>query len=158
MSKIPCEIATMQCDPAVTTSADHALDWNSPIGPRPFMRLSGVGYSHVDLRGRGEVINEHPCQHRDTPDAVCRQIPSFQALGAVEIEQKRAKRLVDVRRDAPRYVALFRRAYSGKSRLAAMKAMCVECMGFDAAEVRNCSAPACPLFPYRPGKRKVRMS
>ena len=59
---------------SATTSADHALDWNTPIGPRPFMRLSGVGYSHVDLRGRGEVINEHPCQHRTAPDAACRML------------------------------------------------------------------------------------
>lgn len=79
---------------------------------------------------------------------------SFQGSGAGEIELKRAKRLEDVQRDAPRYENTFRRAYAGKSLRAAGNAFCIECMGFDAAEVRICTAPACPLFSYRPGRRR----
>ena len=79
---------------------------------------------------------------------------SFQAPGAVEIDAKRAERLADVQGDAPRYLATFRRAYAGKSLRAGVNAFCVECMAFDAAEVKNCAAPACPLWLYRPGRRK----
>lgn len=75
----------------------------------------------------------------------------IRGLGAVEMDAKRAKRLEDVRRDAPRYLTTFRRAYAGKSRVAAMKALCCECMGFEYAAIRDCSAYACPLFAYRPG-------
>lgn len=45
---------------------------------------------------------------------------------------------------------LLRRAYSGKSRTAGVKAFCLRCVGYVRADVRNCSAPACPLFEYRP--------
>lgn len=82
------------------------------------------------------------------------QKASFRGLGAAEIEAKRAERLADVQEDAPRYLALFRRAFAGKSLRAAINAFCCECMGFDAAEVRACTAPACPLFSCRPGRRK----
>jgi len=78
----------------------------------------------------------------------------FRGHGADEIELKRAKRLEDVRRDAPRYLNTFRRAYTGKSLRAAVNAFCVECNGFDAAAIRECTAPACPLFLYRPGYLK----
>ena len=99
-------------------------------------------------------MNTHPCQHRETPDARCRQEASVRGPSAVEIEAKRAARLKDVQSDAPRYLNTFRRAYAGKSLRAAVNAFCIECVGFDAAEVTACTAPACPLFPYRPGRRK----
>ncbi len=47
-------------------------------------------------------------------------------------------------------VNTFKRAYSGASKAAAVKAMCLECIGFIREEVRSCSAPTCPLWPYRP--------
>jgi hypothetical protein len=31
----------------------------------------------------------------------------------------------------------------------AMRNFCLECMGWDAAEVKCCTAPACWLWPYR---------
>lgn len=83
------------------------------------------------------------------PVAADRQRPPFRSYSAVEIELKRARRLTAVQRDAPRHVTTFRRAYAGKSRRAAIKAFCVECMGYDAAEVKLCTSPACTLFPYR---------
>lgn len=76
----------------------------------------------------------------------------FRGHDAGETEVKRAERLVDVKKDAPRYLNTFRRAYAGKSLRAAVNAHCIECMGFDAAAVRECSALACPLFQYRPGR------
>jgi hypothetical protein len=32
----------------------------------------------------------------------------------------------------------------------AIKFFCYECMGYQKSEVRNCTAPNCPLFPFRP--------
>lgn len=52
--------------------------------------------------------------------------------------------------DAPRkYQAMYRRAWTGKSRKAAIRAHCLECVGYSEEEVRLCTAPACPLFEYR---------
>ena len=31
----------------------------------------------------------------------------------------------------------------------AIKQFCRECVGFEKNEVRNCSAPLCPLYPFR---------
>jgi hypothetical protein len=78
----------------------------------------------------------------------------FRGPNAVEIELKRVKRLEDVSLYAPRYLNTFKRAFSGKSLRACVNAFCVECNGFDAAAVRDCTAPACPLFSCRPGYRK----
>ena len=78
----------------------------------------------------------------------------FQAPEAAEIDRKRAARLSDVNELAPRYVGTFERAYAGKSLRAAVNAFCCECMGFDASEIKLCTAPACPLWPYRPGRGK----
>ena len=41
-------------------------------------------------------------------------------------------------------------AHKGKSRGAAIKAMCLECVGWQRREVALCTSQACPLFRYRP--------
>lgn len=52
--------------------------------------------------------------------------------------------------DTPRkYRGMMRRAWSGRSRLAAIRAACVECMGWDAIGVTDCTSLACPLYAYR---------
>lgn len=38
------------------------------------------------------------------------------------------------------------------TRSRAIRFFCYECMGWQKQEVRNCTAPSCPLFPYRPLK------
>ena len=48
------------------------------------------------------------------------------------------------------YRSVFSRAAEGKSRAAGVKAFCLACVGFLKADVKNCSAKACPLHPYRP--------
>jgi hypothetical protein len=48
------------------------------------------------------------------------------------------------------YQNLFKRAASGKSKSAALKAKCLECCGMQRVEVENCSVLLCPLRPYRP--------
>jgi hypothetical protein len=46
---------------------------------------------------------------------------------------------------------LLRRAYEGNaSPRQAIKAFCLQCTGYDREAVRKCTAPACPLFAYRP--------
>ena len=44
-----------------------------------------------------------------------------------------------------------RRAMTGKSRKAAVRAHCLMCCGWQYVEVENCTAPTCPLHPYRLG-------
>ena len=76
---------------------------------------------------------------------------SIQPVQPIETDAKRVARLQDVRQHAPRHLNVFRRAYAGGSLRAAVNAMCVECMGFEASEVARCTATACPLYPYRNG-------
>jgi hypothetical protein len=33
----------------------------------------------------------------------------------------------------------------------AIRCQCVECVGFQVAEIPKCTAPLCPLFPFRTG-------
>lgn len=47
--------------------------------------------------------------------------------------------------------AMYDLAMSGKSRKAAIRVHCVMCMGWQIQEVARCTAPSCPLFPYRMG-------
>lgn len=78
----------------------------------------------------------------------------FQPHHGPEIDAKRAAKLEDVRRHAPRHVGTFQRAFEGKSLRAAVKANCVDCMGYDAGAVAGCSAVTCPLWLQRPGRRR----
>jgi hypothetical protein len=43
----------------------------------------------------------------------------------------------------------YKRAASGKSLRAAVDAFCSECMGYVVDEIRECTDPGCPLYPYR---------
>lgn len=51
------------------------------------------------------------------------------------------------------YRANYLKAVEGKSRPCAVKAMCLECMGWQRIEVKNCPSIACPLYNYRPYRR-----
>lgn len=51
----------------------------------------------------------------------------------------------------PKYRSMYRRALAGRSRRAAIRAFCLECVGWSAAEVDGCTAPSCPLYRYRTG-------
>lgn len=46
------------------------------------------------------------------------------------------------------------KAFSGKSKAAALKAKCIECAGFVRAEVAECTVECCPLWVYRPYQGK----
>lgn len=52
---------------------------------------------------------------------------------------------------------IYRRTYllavGGRSPKAAIKASCLECIGWQREEVARCTASACPLYAYRPFQR-----
>ncbi len=50
----------------------------------------------------------------------------------------------------PAYRRILVKAYSGTSKAAAIKGFCLRCVGYLRNEVRDCTAYACPLHPYRP--------
>ena len=57
----------------------------------------------------------------------------------------------------PKYLRGYLRAAAGSaSPRAAVKSFCLECLGWISADVTDCTAPACPLYQYRPfqGNRK----
>jgi len=55
------------------------------------------------------------------------------------------------REDVPKmFRKQYDRAMSGRSRKAAIAAHCNMCMGWERGAAAECTARACPLFPYRP--------
>ncbi|MCK9598489.1 MAG: hypothetical protein M0R06_05570 [Sphaerochaeta sp.] len=54
------------------------------------------------------------------------------------------------------YERVYRTAMKGKSRLAAVKAFCLECCGWEREQVHDCTDTGCPLWPYRPFRRITR--
>ena len=59
------------------------------------------------------------------------------------------KRLLEMPESSRRTFLL---ALWGTSRQSAIKAFCMECVGWEREEVRNCTATACPLWAHRPWK------
>ena len=81
--------------------------------------------------------------------------PSKPLLSVTRATQKRANRLKAISEDAPLRLKLFERVYRGEAGpRQAIKAFCHECIGFNADEIRNCTAPACPLFENRPFQKR----
>ncbi len=68
----------------------------------------------------------------------------------IEREEKIAERLSQMPKQ---YRATYKRAMTGRSRKAAMRAFCGECCGWEIKEVFLCTDYGCPLFPYRPRSR-----
>jgi hypothetical protein len=62
-------------------------------------------------------------------------------------EQQAAERL---RQMPPKYRATYRRAVAGKSLRACVNAQCLECCGWERAEVADCTDLGCPLWSVRP--------
>jgi len=50
-----------------------------------------------------------------------------------------------------KYIPMYNRAVSGKSRKAAIRFQCLNCMGYSEKAVKECSLTACQFFPYRTG-------
>jgi hypothetical protein len=51
----------------------------------------------------------------------------------------------------------FIKAWSGKSRTYAIRAMCYACIGYNKQEVENCTSLACPLYAYRSRKKALKV-
>jgi hypothetical protein len=62
-------------------------------------------------------------------------------------EQQIAERL---RQMPPKYRATYRRAVEGKSLRACVNSQCLECCGWERAEVGACTDSGCPLYAVRP--------
>jgi len=66
-----------------------------------------------------------------------------------EIREKRVKRAIEQAPESAKKTLT--QAFSGSaSPRAAIKAMCLSCVGFQRDEIRDCTAFACPLWKYRP--------
>jgi hypothetical protein len=48
------------------------------------------------------------------------------------------------------YRGIYKKAIAGKSKTAAIHAFCLECMGWQRTEVRDCTTSHCPLHAYKP--------
>lgn len=58
----------------------------------------------------------------------------------------------------PKHLALYGRAISGTgSRTNAIKAACLDCMGWSPMDVRECSAYDCPLHQMRPYQGSIKI-
>jgi len=64
------------------------------------------------------------------------------------LTQRTTARAEKVTAAPPRIRDLYRRAWNG-SRKAAIRIFCLECVGYNAADVHRCTAPACPLYDFR---------
>ena len=83
--------------------------------------------------------------HAMTPKSASSSILAAQSVHGVGFDSRLRQMPVSMR---PTY----RRAMTGKSRKAGVKAFCQECMGWEniANSIRECTSHACPLYPYRP--------
>ena len=64
------------------------------------------------------------------------------------LTQRATARAEKVAAAPPRIRDLYRRAWNG-SRKAAIRTFCLECVGYNAADVHRCTASACPLYEFR---------
>ena len=55
------------------------------------------------------------------------------------------------------YKKVYDKAMNSKSKAAAIKAKCLDCMGWLSNEVKNCPITYCPLYPHRPYKTAHRI-
>jgi len=104
------------------------------------MRTDAKAVQLAQARAKGRMLAENASM--TTQETLERLKPEHRAEVANRLAQM-------PRKCRPAYL----RAMNGKSRTAAIRPFCAECMGSEGLpdSVRSCTAPACPLFPYRPG-------
>jgi len=113
---------------------------SAPPTPVADQRAAQLAQARAQARAKARMAGKKP---DIKPADVLAQLPLTQRP-TVE------RRLADM---PPKCRPAYLRAMGGKSRLAAIRAKCNECMGWEGLpySVRDCTAPACPLYPYRPG-------
>ena len=66
------------------------------------------------------------------------------------LDEIRAQKIETWTKTLPqRFRVVYRAGITGKSRKAAVRSMCLECVGFDTAEVARCTDYRCPLWAFR---------
>ncbi len=81
-----------------------------------------------------------------TPPEGLRRV--LELKSAPHMHARMAKRLAQT---PPSQRGLFNRVYAGwATQRQCIRAMCLECLGFDKDGIRNCTAPECPLYRFRP--------
>jgi len=65
------------------------------------------------------------------------------------VNEDQKRRVADA---PPAYRGIIRRAYDPRavSWTNAIRAFCLQCTGYVRKDIRDCTAPACPLWAYRP--------
>ncbi len=53
---------------------------------------------------------------------------------------------------SPQLTELRQNAWASRNPMRVMRAQCLECMGGSSADVDGCTAPECPLYPFRSGR------
>ena len=91
----------------------------------------------------------HPDDRPESAPGIAPRPPADPPAGQADVEAVRHDKLADI---PVRQRPIFRRAWKGKSRKAAIRAFCLYCMGYESAEVNRCTAPDCPLYEYREGR------
>ncbi len=87
-------------------------------------------------------MNQAPIRPDDRPESA----PGTANVAPADLNPSQRERLAQI---PARQRPIFLRAWTGKSRKAAIRAFCLECVGYQSAEVNRCTAPACALYPYR---------
>ena len=66
-------------------------------------------------------------------------------------DPRRVRRFAQVMEHYPSRMGLFRKVYKGQaSPRQCIKAFCLECIGWEEAAIRGCTATACPIWGLRP--------
>ena len=69
----------------------------------------------------------------------------------VEMEQLREEKIARRMEEIPKkYRKIYKKAVESRSKSAAIKAFCLECICWQKSEVINCSCLTCPLYGVRP--------
>lgn len=80
------------------------------------------------------------------PDNRPELAPGSTILAPIDPEATRERLLAQI---PPRQRSIFRRAWEGGSRKAAIRGFCLQCVGYEPAEINRCTSLTCPLYPYR---------
>jgi len=63
---------------------------------------------------------------------------------------QQTRRLQEIKQHSPNYLGVTTKAFTGKSRAAALKAKCLDCTGWQRKEITLCKVESCPLWLFRP--------
>lgn len=108
----------------------------------------------VERRGNREALERARRARGQNPSVVMTDETAQNRLARLDPMRKPlvTKRLAQM---PPTCRNTYLKSLSGQSPAAGIKAFCMECVGWDRAEVAACTALACPLWSYRPFRGAV---